>query len=198
MQARAKAAEEALAAAKAVTEQERLELQGQADESRTVVGQWKDAYEKLTSQYEEMQVSVGTYWSASYDVFPAQCMQNFWHPRWLAVCEVYHWPMPSRQTSWGLIIHTQVSRMYMGGAQLWHAMTPLQLVFPCRLHTRCCSSTPALRSRSWQRRGAGRLLQPSAAGPSPRMAARPRGCGRCMASLRSRTRSLPVPGQRTR
>ena len=31
-------------------------LQGQADESRTVVGQWKEAYEKLTSQYEEMQV----------------------------------------------------------------------------------------------------------------------------------------------
>ena len=57
LQARAKAAEEALAAAKAAAEQERQELQGQADESRTVVGQWKDAYEKLTSQYEEMQVS---------------------------------------------------------------------------------------------------------------------------------------------
>ncbi len=56
VQARAKAAEEALAAAKAAAEEERLVLQGQADESRTVVGQWKEAYEKLTSQYEEMQV----------------------------------------------------------------------------------------------------------------------------------------------
>ena len=56
MQARAEAAEEALAAAKVAAEQERAELQGQADESRTVVGQWKEAYEKLNSQYEGIQV----------------------------------------------------------------------------------------------------------------------------------------------
>lgn len=56
MQARAEAAEEALAAAKAAAEQKRAELQGQADESRTVVGQWKEAYEKLNSQYEGIQV----------------------------------------------------------------------------------------------------------------------------------------------
>ena len=56
MQARAEAAEEALAAAKVTSEQERAELQGQADESRTVVGQWKEAYEKLNNQYEGIQV----------------------------------------------------------------------------------------------------------------------------------------------
>ena len=60
LQARASAAEQALADAKAAAEQERLELQGQADESRTVVGQWKEAYEKLTSQYEEIQVIICT------------------------------------------------------------------------------------------------------------------------------------------
>ena len=57
MQARAQAAEEALAAANTAAEGERLALQGQVDESRTVVGQWKEAYEKLQSQYEAIQVS---------------------------------------------------------------------------------------------------------------------------------------------
>ena len=56
MQARAQAAEEALAAAKAAAEGDRLALQGQVDESRTIVGQWKEAYEKLQSQYEVVQV----------------------------------------------------------------------------------------------------------------------------------------------
>lgn len=57
MQARAQAAEEALAAANTAAKGERLALQGQVDESRTVVGQWKEAYEKLQSQYEAIQVS---------------------------------------------------------------------------------------------------------------------------------------------
>ena len=57
MQARAQAAEEALAAANTAAEGERFALQGQVDESRTVVGQWKEAYEKLQSQYEVIQVS---------------------------------------------------------------------------------------------------------------------------------------------
>ena len=56
VQARAQAAEEALAAANAAAEGEQLALQGQVDESRTVVGQWKEAYEKLHSQYEVIQV----------------------------------------------------------------------------------------------------------------------------------------------
>lgn len=44
-------------AAKAAAEEERAQLQGEADESRTIVGQWKEAYEKLNSQYEGIQVS---------------------------------------------------------------------------------------------------------------------------------------------
>ena len=57
MQARAQAAKEALAAANTAAEGERLALQGQVDESRTVVGQWKEAYERLQSQYDAIQVS---------------------------------------------------------------------------------------------------------------------------------------------
>jgi hypothetical protein len=56
LQARATAAEEVLAAAKTAAEQEREHLQSQADESRAVVSQWKEAYEKLNSQYDDMQV----------------------------------------------------------------------------------------------------------------------------------------------
>ena len=52
-------------------------LQGQADESRTVVGQWKEAYEKLTSQYEEMQVCLlHLLQCLSRDVLPVQSMQS--------------------------------------------------------------------------------------------------------------------------